>query len=212
MADINPYIEELRLDSEKKARLLVRKFMDPDISKPTLESLKAGSHKAFDTVFLRYHAPVKRYIAAIIKNEEDSQELTQDVFMRLWEKHDYIDPEKNIRGFLYRTARFFVLDYFKKKKYIRQYEEYSAHLWDFQAAPDQELIEKELQLLAQITIERMPPQRRKIVKMRFMDGKSVEQIATELDIAESTVWSHSRTGQKEIESVLAIYFFFLFMV
>jgi len=202
----------LNFPSEHTARLEFQPSKPlKDVSNKTLRRLSQGDHSAFETVFVSYHSSVKRYINAVIRNNEESAEIAQNVFIRIWENHAEIDPEKNIKGYLHRTAKFYILDYFKRKKVIHKYENFKKSDFDYIALPDDQIIEKELNLLARITIEKMPPQRRKVFEMRYNDCKSLEEIASELGIASETTRKHLALGKKEIEKILKAYMIILFM-
>jgi len=213
MVDRKPIVEELIKSAEKEARHLLKKYNlpDPEISRSLVVDLQRGDHKAYDTVYTKFFDSLKEYITSVIKNIEDAQELTQDVFFRLWEKHEEIDPDSNVKGFLFRTAKYFILDYFKRKRVHTKYENYVGNLFEFETAPDDLIVEKELQILAQITLEQMPPQRQRIFKMRFEQSKSIEEIAAELEVSLETVRWHLKFGKKDIQSILTVYFLLLFI-
>lgn len=212
MSDYTPLIKELSPVAEEQARIEFEGFSnDGKVTKKTLVALKEGSHQAFDKVFNSYHAPLKRYLTARLGSDDEAQEMAQEVFIRLWTRHEEIDPDKNIKWFLYSTAKFLTLDNFRHRKVESRYEEFIANApQDFALSADDEVIANELLLLAKITIDRMPPQRQKVFRMRFEECKSNEEIASELGLSPETIKSHLTVGKKEIQSILTA-FFILFM-
>lgn len=216
--ELPPFIDikELKDSSLRKARREFEIHMPQhDISAEILKDLGAEDGReygAYDEVFKAYHASIKKYVAAIIKNFEDAQEITQDIFARLWERRKEVDPDKNIRGFLFTSAKFLILDYLRRKKVLEKYEQYAGNNYDFATSTDDLVIEKELRILAELTIESMAPQRRKVFKMRYEECKSVEEIAEALNITVATARTHIKLGRKEIQNIFVAYFLMFFMV
>lgn len=212
MSNLSPLVRELSSVAEEAAKTEFEKSSTKaEISAETLEALKNGTHQAFDEVFNCYHAPLKRYLSALLGSESDAQEMSQEVFIRLWTRREEIDPEKNIKWFLYSTAKFLSLSYFRHKKVESRYEEFiSTASNHFAISTDDEMIAKELLVLAELTIDKMPPQRQKVFRMRFEQCKSNDEIAAELGLSPETVKSHLTAGKKEIQNILTA-FFILFL-
>ena len=71
------------------------------------------------------------------------------------------------------------------------------------------IIEKELELLKDLTIHNMQPQRRKIFEMSHNLGMSDEAIAKELNLSIQTVYNQLSRARKEIKELLAIICLFI---
>ncbi|MBP5488806.1 MAG: hypothetical protein J6X77_04465 [Bacteroidales bacterium] len=59
--------------------------MDDKIEAITLKLAK-GDREAFSAVFKKYYGKVRLFILSIVKDETATQDLVQDVFVKLWEK------------------------------------------------------------------------------------------------------------------------------
>lgn len=74
--------------------------MENQITYKLLEALQKGNHKAFETIFLKYFPKVKYYINGFVKSVDVAEELTQNVFVKVWENHDsFTITSKGIKGF-----------------------------------------------------------------------------------------------------------------
>ncbi len=66
-----------------------------------LIELKNGSEKAFETIYKRYAGKLYNFIMTISHgNRYMAEEIVQSVFVKLWEIHQQINPEKSILSFL----------------------------------------------------------------------------------------------------------------
>ncbi|MDR0743347.1 MAG: RNA polymerase sigma-70 factor, partial [Tannerella sp.] len=64
-----------------------------NVTSETLRELKEGNHKAFEAVFLSYFDKVKRFIAGLVRSEDDAEDLAQDVFAKLWTERETINTQ-----------------------------------------------------------------------------------------------------------------------
>ena len=70
----------------------------------TLEALREGNHKAFETVFINYYNKTKALIYGYIKSESDAEELAEDIFVNLWINHKSINTLKSFDAWLHTIA------------------------------------------------------------------------------------------------------------
>lgn len=180
-----------------------------EISRETLQALRSGDEEAYNEVYNRFATPLKNFIAILIQNEEDAKELNHDVFFSLWADRDKIVPEKGIKGFLFMRARNLAMNYFDRKKVKEKYIDFCNRDTDYDFAPDQRLIGAETKILIDIALKGMSQQKRAIFRMKFEEGKSVEEIAAELNLSQSTVRNNLTMIMKKIREVIALYLVFL---
>ncbi|MBI2514851.1 RNA polymerase sigma factor [Candidatus Wolfebacteria bacterium] len=89
--------------------------MAPFVDRETLVDLKKGDTTAFEKVLYLYEGPILNYIYRLIKHRENARDLTQDTFVRLYEKASNIDPDGNFRGWIYKVATNIVWDWLRKE-------------------------------------------------------------------------------------------------
>lgn len=152
----------------------------------------------FNTYFESLYRFARRY------TEEDSvaRDITQDSFVRLYERRGDFDAPEKARSFVYITARNLCLDYIKHLK-IRQ------HYYRQQLAGEEEesvdfiheiTYQETLRTLHQ-AINTLPLQTRNIILLG-LNGKNNNEIAEELNISVNTVKSLKKNAYKSLKSKL----------
>lgn len=179
--------------------------MNYPIDIKTLEDLQQGNHKAFETVFIAYYSKIKAFISGYIKSESDAEELTEDLFVALWMNHHSLNTSKSFDSYLHTIARNAALN-FLKHKYVE--ETYVSNLSDAQhtSTSEEDLIAKELGLLIDELVEKMPEQRKQIYKLSRKEGLNNAEIAERLNTTKRNVESQLSLALKEIRKVISCFF------
>lgn len=178
----------------------------------TVEELILGSHKAFEKIFFAYYSKVKYFLSKILKSESDAEEVTQELFVRLWINRQSINIQKSFSSYMYAIARNAALNYLKhklvEKSFIENFNEFTFREEDISNNSDEILFAKEITLLVEMALLKMPAKRRKIYKMSRDEGCSNSEIAQELGISKKTVENQLCIALKEIRQVVSALFIF----
>ncbi|AKL97643.1 RNA polymerase sigma factor [Endomicrobium proavitum] len=75
---------------------------------------KKGNKGAFEELVMRYQSHVYTYILSITKNEEASQDIAQDVFIRIFKKLGKYNDENKFKNWLFTLSRNITMDYYRK--------------------------------------------------------------------------------------------------
>ena len=70
-----------------------------------VQELVNGSYEAFDTLYMRYSPLVERFVLSLLKDREEADDVTQNIFLKIWENREFLDPDKSFSSFLYTIAR-----------------------------------------------------------------------------------------------------------
>ena len=176
-----------------------------DVSPEILHALRNGDHRAFQEIYLHYATPIKEFLTVLTRSEEDAREITQEIFVAIWEKHDQIDPQKSIKGYLYTIARNSALKLFERQKVRDKYVQANADASDDSIASDELMIAEETRLLIEIAISRMPAQRKKIFELNRNEGLKSSEIAEKLNLSRHTVDNHLAAAKKDIKEIIAAF-------
>ena len=84
------------------------------------ERIRRGDLVSFKAVFERYYGGVHAFTRGVVDNGFHAEEITQNVFIRLWLKREALDPSRNFKAFLYTLARHEIADYFRSDRYDRR--------------------------------------------------------------------------------------------
>jgi len=167
-----------------------------------VKEVALGSHKAYKILFNKYFPKVKYFITHLIKSETTAEDLAQDVLTKVWEYRSRLTAVESFNSYVYRMAKNAALNYLEHK-FVED-----AFLATLAGRPpetvDNEWDEKEIRLLEQLTISRMPPQRRKVYEMSRIEGLSNDEISASLCVTKKTVENHLNLALKELRKVLYI--------
>ena len=127
------------------------------------DQIKKGDQKALEHLFSIYFPRLNDFTQKIVNDNGVSQDIVLEVFAKVWERRDEIES-LNIEAFLFRLVRNRCIDYIKHLKVVNnrmrdiqissRYEE--LYRIDFIGNEPYVLIEKELQLKIEQTIQNLP--------------------------------------------------------
>ncbi len=161
-----------------------------------VKQMQKDDEEAFKQLFNNYKNRVFSFIKKTINNTSDSEELTQEVFVKLWTNRMSFDPEQSVNSFIYTIARNTVYDFLRKKLSHKKYIE----LFSKELSSDNSLIDyvyyNDAKKILQKLIAELPPQRQKIFMLSRYEGKTYRTIALELGISENTVDTQIRKALK----------------
>ena len=177
------------------------------MERQTLEALRRGEHKAFEDVFTVYFDKVRYFINGLIKSETDSEELAQDIFVKLWMNRQSVDPQKSFNAYIYTVARNTAFNFLKHKLVEASYLENYTGLNEA-VSPEHLVFAEEIGLLTEITVGRMPVQRKTIYQLSRNKGLSNDEIASQLGIAKKTVENQLSLALQELRRVIHLFLCF----
>lgn len=172
-----------------------------------LTNLVEGDQQSLWYFHEKYHAKVYRYTFTLVRNREVAEEITSDVFVRIWKKRAIIKIEKGIDHLLFKITKDFCRDYLRKMardKALR--EAYIRQCLNSKSNPvEEELTFKENLQIAIQAIEKLPPKCRQVFRLRYDQEMSLLQIANELGISTSTVQKHLHKANKLVRHYLKVH-------
>jgi RNA polymerase sigma-70 factor (ECF subfamily) len=171
-------------------------------------SLKKGSHKAFDRIYQLYAKRLYGYCLQFTKSPEDSEEIVQDVFVKLWINRENIRQEETIRSLLFIMTKHHIINAFHSKINHPVYEEY-VNYEEMISVNDtcQHLEYQEFVAKFKKAIQALPPTQRKVISLSKMKELSNKEIAKKLALSEQTVKNALSVGLKKLKEELSkIYF------
>lgn len=154
-----------------------------------VEQLNASSVEAFSALYDKYAGMVFNFTLAILKDDCISEDITQSCFALMWSRRASISPDGNLPAWLYVVARNAVFKEVRRQVTASKYLDYLSNN-DNADSQENDLTERDTAVImseAEAAIAALPESRRKIYKMRFIEGLSVHEISERLDISPKTV-------------------------
>jgi RNA polymerase sigma-70 factor (family 1) len=153
-----------------------------------LYRLKNGDPDAFEVIFWQYNAKVHNFVMSILYDKSMAQDITQSVFLSVWEHHAQIDISKNFSSYIFTIAQNQV--YRCTEKALLSYN-YQEHVKKSQVRLDVEIEDNiDYQFLERLIwelIDKLPSSRKEIFMLSRKQGLSNKEIAQRLSISEKTV-------------------------
>lgn len=171
-----------------------------------IKELALGSHEAFKCLFMRYFPKAKFFIGHLVKSHIIAEELSQDVFMRIWERREQLVTIESFNSYVYRMSKNIALNYLRRKYLEDSYlEEYEG---ETELTIEGDLYAREIEMLEQLTVNQMPKKRKIIYEMSRKEGLTNDEIATRMNISKKTVENHLNLALKEIRKTLFLFISF----
>ena len=133
-----------------------------------------------ETIYRDYHAKVLRYLRSKTGSLNTAEDLAADVFVKVFAKLDSFDSTKaSLSTWIYTITRNTLTDHFRTR---RVYEELPETLEDTNSVEDDVCSEEMLETLA-AALETLDERERDILILRYYSGKTLKQIASQMDIS-----------------------------
>lgn len=180
-----------------------KNVMNIQLTDSILEGLKDGNHKAYEGIFMTYFPKVKYYIKGFVKSIDIAEELTQHVFLKIWEnRQSLVISVKGFESYVFTIAYRQTIDYIRSKQVRESFYNDQMILEPDTVCIEDEYIAEETILLVEMAIENMPEKRKKIYKLSRNDGVSNDKIAEQLDVSKRTVENHLSFAMKKIRDII----------
>ena len=162
-----------------------------------IKELKTGSIKAFDAIYKLYASRLYSFCYSYTKSKEVSEDIVQDVFMKLWNMREEIRQEDTLKSLLFimvkHKANNAVVATVNSPKF-EDYVEYCNSIPDGERHDQMEYDE----FLNQVkhVIAELPTTQRKVVELSKFELFSNKEIAGKLGLSEQTVKNNLTLGMK----------------
>lgn len=176
-----------------------------------IEELKNGSYEAFDALYMSYSPVVERFAYAILKNRQEVDDLSQNIFLKIWEIRSSLCDVRSFRSYLFAMVRNAVVDILSRRKVVLCSDEFSERiLMDIENVNVLERLDAHnLILMINIAVSTMPEQRRKVFSMSREKNMTHKEIADALGISVKTVEYHISKALSTLREMTKILTFFI---
>jgi RNA polymerase sigma-70 factor (family 1) len=174
-----------------------------------------GNQAAFTAIYDHYMPRIYAYLIKYTKSETLAQDITQDVFTKLWVNRAELANIHSHASYIFTTAFRFSVSYYRKTERERNLNNNYYNSSPTESNVTEETIEyNESNHLLQLAIDQMPPQRRLIYKLSKEDGLSYDEIAERLNLSRNTVKNTLVEASQSVrkfmeENAIAVLAFFI---
>ena len=159
-----------------------------ELEKTLLSAVASGDRSAFKDLYTAHLDDLLRYMYLLTKCREESEEIVQSVFVKIWEKREMLSEIDSFRFYLYRCAKNLMLDRIRRNIHgaeaLSEIKTRSSTAFD---NADSKIIYDQYYQLVHKAIQLLPAKRKQIVTLKTADEYSFDEIAKLLSISKSVV-------------------------
>lgn len=160
-------------------------------------------HAAFTLLYERYANLLYNRIKRLVHRHDITEELIQDVFLKIWQNRQKLDPDLSLQIQVLRYAKSTAINFYHKA--VREQQLRSQLIQSGSASYDPleaDLAFKETSEMLNTAIEKLPPQRRRVFVLCKLEGKSYAEVAELLGIGLGTVKDHMAKAVRAVRKDL----------
>lgn len=152
-----------------------------------LKKIAAGVTSAFEELMRRHEPRIFQFALKIVKSPELAQEISQDVFLKIWEKRTSLNTIETLPAWLFSLAKNQSLNTLKEIARRYTHEEKYAAAQDGVLDGEAEIQYNDLKKFAAVLIDQLSPQRKIIYRMKMEQGLTTDEIAAKMNLSPSTI-------------------------
>lgn len=143
---------------------------------------------AFSEIYSRYWPLLYKHAFRMLKEANESEDVVQEVFTKLWHKAPTLQSDVSVGAYLYVSTRNAVLNLFSKNQVHHAYlSDLGQFLDQAQEVTDYRIRENILAKLIEDEIQKLPPRMREVFELKRKQNLSYKEIADVMNISELTV-------------------------
>ncbi|WP_026953514.1 RNA polymerase sigma-70 factor [Algoriphagus vanfongensis] len=172
-----------------------------------ISEISEGNEGAFRFLFDKYHQRVYAFCLKFVKNQQLAEDITQEIFIKLWQEKSKLKRIENCEGFLFLMVKRRCIDHLRKCRRDTQLlnqlkEEIKTSYSPIQDLENSRYLEK--------LKSKLSPQQLSVFELSREKGMTYQMISKELDISKNTVRNHMVEALKHIRELLGKSFFTFF--
>jgi RNA polymerase sigma-70 factor (ECF subfamily) len=171
---------------------------------------------SFEELFRQHYAALCRYAVGIIGDSEQSEDIVQHSFVKMWNKRADMDLSRSLKSYLYTSVRNACINYIRdQKKFRSEFLDIEIYASDAVSAftDGLERVQAgELQEKIQKALAALPDKSREVFVMSRIEQMKYREIAEKLGVKQKTVEAHMSRALKILREELSDYLFLLLVV
>lgn len=158
----------------------------PTSDRDLIAALRSGDQKAFRQVFETCYEGLCRYAFTLLRNKDESEDIVQSMFVKLWERRDEINIQNALRAYLYRSVYNQCMNQLEHRTVRVKHQQHTEVAFSGEVQQP-EAFASELDGKIKQVVDKLPPQCRTIFVMSRYEELKYPEIAEKLNISVNTI-------------------------
>jgi len=168
-----------------------------------LQRLSCGDEAAFEQLYRHYEESVRIFLIRYIKVPEMTDDVSQEIFSKIWENREHISRVQSFRAYLFTVTRNYTLNVLKRAAKVEAARGLMIQSMQMKVPEsDDNLISREYRQWLQHILEEMNPNMRQVFQLVRQESRSYDEVAELLGISRNTVKKHMLRALKIIRNRL----------
>ena len=160
-----------------------------------------GDEKSLEILIGRYLKPIYNFVYGYVKSNAEAEDITQEVFVKMWRNLKKFDREKKFKTWLFTIAKNTCFDFFKKKRAIPLS---NMEIFADSSSLSQEVLEKtDMGQILKTALEKISLKSRQLLFLRYDNHFTFHEIAELLGEPLHTIKSRHRRALIKLKRLLA---------
>ncbi len=169
-----------------------------------IDSLKTDGQEGFVAIYRKFYKQLLFFILGYLKENRVAEEIVADVFVKVWERRSDFYTMENLKAFIYISAKNASLNVIRSERSKGIHE--SLTNYEDLLVDDRDVFSKMIhaELIHSIFIEvgKLPEKQREVFNMTYLEDKTVEEIAEELQMSPTAVYTNRSRAIHTIRTLL----------
>ena len=176
-----------------------------------LVNLRDGDSGAFSDLYAIYAPRLSAKLLQLLRSEELAEDILQDIFVKIWEVRETIDPDQNFPAFLYKMAANRSKNVFRRNLYDENMRNELGK--DLGYDPIENATnESDTKKILDLAMSKLTPRQREVYTLHKLEGLSYQEISEKLKISASAINHHIQEATKQLKIALKSYRFDILIV
>lgn len=177
-----------------------------------LLKVSEGDQRSFTLLFDMHYPNLRTYIYRITESREATEEIIQEVFIKVWEKREILITVNSFKAYLFILSKNRTFNFLRDKAKARANElKWSIQNYESSYELDRHSLQDEYNLIIHQVVLNLPPQQQKVYCLSRHENLKYEEIAVQMGLSKETVKKHMQHAlcflkqnvKKQIDSVVS---------
>jgi RNA polymerase sigma-70 factor (ECF subfamily) len=184
--------------------------MEHESDEKLVKKYLADDEKAFDFLVYKYTTPIYNFTARYIGYGSEAEDLTQEIFIKIWKSLKKFDLNKKFKPWIFRIARNAIFDYLRKKKVapiIESIDNYNneetVKVVDISQTVLEKIISTEGAVVVRQAVDKLPEIYRVVLDLHYINEFKLVEIGEILGESINTIKSRHRRALIQLKNLLS---------